>query len=47
MSNSKPVIIADPQKGIKVDAGDIAKNFRDEIKLKVEAMKKAGVGMFV
>ena len=45
-SDSKPLIVADSTKGIKVNAGVIAKPFRDEIKAKVEAMKKAGKGTY-
>jgi hypothetical protein len=41
---SKPLIVADATKGIKVNAAVVAKTFRDEVKLKVEAMKKAGLG---
>jgi hypothetical protein len=42
--NSKPLIEADPTKGVKVNAGIIAKSFRDEIKDKVGAMKLGGIG---
>jgi hypothetical protein len=42
--NSKPLIEADPAKGVKVNAGVIAKSFRDEIKEKVGAMKLEGIG---
>lgn len=41
---SKPLIEADPTKGIKVNAGVVAKSYRDEIKAKVEALKQEGVG---
>ena len=46
MSNqeSKPVIKADPTKGVKVDVGDVSKPFRNEIKQKVAALKKEGIG---
>ena len=40
----KPVIFQDPTKGIKVNAAVVAKPFRDEIKAKVEGMKKMGLG---
>ena len=40
----KPLIVADPQKGIKMDVGVVAQPFRDEIRAKVAAMKKAGLG---
>jgi hypothetical protein len=40
----KPVIVADPTKGVKLDAGLVAQPFRNEIKAKVEAMKQAGMG---
>ena len=44
-SNNKPtLIVSDPTKGVKVNAGIVAKPFRDEIKAKVEAMKQAGFG---
>ena len=43
-ASSKPLIVADATKGIKVNAGIIAKPFREEIKAKTEAMKKAGKG---
>jgi hypothetical protein len=41
---SKPLIVADATKGIKVNAAVVAKAFRDEVKSKVVAMKKAGLG---
>jgi hypothetical protein len=41
---AKPVIMADATKGIKVNAGVVAKPFRDEIKAKVAAMKSDGIG---
>mmetsp|Transcript_19712 Transcript_19712/g.47601 ORF Transcript_19712/g.47601 Transcript_19712/m.47601 type:complete len:385 (-) Transcript_19712:152-1306(-) len=42
-SNNKPtLVVADPTKGVKVNAGVVAKPFREEIKAKVEAMKHAG-----
>ena len=44
MSDTKPVIVADPTKGVKLNASDVAKPFREEIKAKVEAMKAAGQG---
>lgn len=40
----KPVIFQDPTKGVKVNAAVVAKPFRDEIKAKVEGMKKMGLG---
>ena len=42
--NKKRLIEADPAKGVKVNAGVIAKPFRDEIKGKIEAMKREGLG---
>ena len=44
--SSKPLIEADPTKGVKVNAGVVAKSFRDEIKAKVGAMKHKGIGKF-
>jgi hypothetical protein len=41
---TKPVVVADPTKGVKMDATLVAQPFRDEIKAKVEAMKRAGLG---
>ena len=38
------LIIRDPAKGIKVDAGIVAKSFREEIKEKVALLKKSGIG---
>lgn len=43
---SKPVIVADPTKGVKVDAGVVAAPFRKEIRDKVEALKAHGVGTY-
>ena len=43
----KPLVDADQAKGVKVNAGAIAKPFRDEIKKKVETMKQDGIGKFV
>jgi|Transcript_5272 methylenetetrahydrofolate dehydrogenase (NAD+) len=40
---SKPLIEADPDKGVKVNAGVVAKAFRDEIRQKVERMKQDGL----
>jgi hypothetical protein len=44
---STPLIVADASKGIKVNAGVIAKPFRDEIKVKVQSMVKQGIGTSV
>jgi hypothetical protein len=44
MSNPAPLITASPEKGIKVDAAVIASSFRQEIKDKVERLKKEGIG---
>jgi hypothetical protein len=41
---TKPVVVADPTKGVKLDASLVAQPFRNEIKAKVQAMKQAGVG---
>ena len=43
-SQYTPVVISDSTKGIKVDAGDVAKPFREEIKAKVNEMKSQGHG---
>lgn len=43
MSNPAPLITASPEKGIKVDAAVIASSFRQEIKDKVERLKKEGI----
>ena len=45
MSDEKPLIVADPTKGIKVNSGVVAKQFRDELKAKVAALKERGLGM--
>eukprot|EP00934_Nitzschia_sp_Nitz4_P006782 Nitzschia sp. Nitz4//scaffold149_size55946//2268//3660//NITZ4_006585-RA/size55946-augustus-gene-0.70-mRNA-1//-1//CDS//3329536782//6772//frame0 len=42
-TTSKPLIVADPTKGIKVDAAVVAASFRNEIKAKVEQMKNQGL----
>lgn len=42
----KPLIVADPKKGVKMDVGVVAQPFRDEIRAKIAAMKKAGLGEF-
>jgi hypothetical protein len=44
---STPLIVADATKGIKVNAGVIAKPYRDEIKAKVQSMVKQGIGTSV
>jgi hypothetical protein len=44
MATSTPLIVADPTKGTKVDAGIVAKSFRDEIKAKVAELKTQGIG---
>ena len=41
---STPVIVADPTKGVKVDAGVVAAPFRKEIRDKVQVLKAHGVG---
>jgi hypothetical protein len=38
------IVVADPAKGIKVDAGIIAQPFRDEIKERVLQLHKHGIG---
>ena len=43
-TTTTPLVVADPTKGIKVNAGIIAKPFRDEIKAKVLALKEQGKG---
>ena len=43
---TKMAIVADPTKGVKVDAAVVAKPFREEIKAKVAAMKNDGIGTF-
>ena len=43
-SERKPLVLADPAKGTKMDASIVAKSFRNEIKAKVVAMKQAGIG---
>mmetsp|Transcript_16104 Transcript_16104/g.26160 ORF Transcript_16104/g.26160 Transcript_16104/m.26160 type:complete len:372 (+) Transcript_16104:61-1176(+) len=40
---SKPAVVADPTKGVKLDASLVAQPFREEIKAKVQAMKQAGM----
>ena len=48
MAEVKPtVIVADPKKGVKVDAAVVAKPFRQEIKDKVSAMKVEGIGTYL
>mmetsp|Transcript_7501 Transcript_7501/g.9776 ORF Transcript_7501/g.9776 Transcript_7501/m.9776 type:complete len:370 (+) Transcript_7501:181-1290(+) len=37
------VIVADPSKGVKVDAGVVAKPFREEIKEKIKFLKSQGI----
>lgn len=44
MTALAPVIEKLPDKGVKVDAAIIAKPFRDEIKAKVQELKKQGIG---
>jgi hypothetical protein len=44
---SATIAIADPSKGIKVDATAVATPFRDEIKAKVADMKARGIGTFM
>ena len=42
--STSALIVADPSKGIKVNAAIVAKPFRDEIKEKVKALKAHGIG---
>ena len=42
--NSTLLITADSTKGTKVNAGVVAKPFRDEIKRKVERLRSNGIG---
>ena len=44
---AKPVIEAKVNEGIRVDASVVAKPFRQEIKTKVAALKKQGIGEWV
>jgi hypothetical protein len=44
MKEAAPLIVAYPDKGVKVDISVVAKQFRDEIKEKVEALKAHGIG---
>ena len=46
-SNNTTLIVADPNKGIKVDAAIVAKPFRNGIKEKVAELKRQGIGMCV
>lgn len=45
-TNPDQLIVSLSDKGIKVDASVVAKSYREEIKLKVEALRKKGVGMY-
>lgn len=45
VDTNKPLIVADPTKGVKVNSSVVAKPFRDELKAKVEEMKQMGLGM--
>ena len=40
------LIVANPDKGVKVDAALIAQPFREEIKQKVKEWKKQGIGTY-
>jgi hypothetical protein len=42
----KPLIVADPTKGVTMNASVVAQPFRDEIRAKIAAMKEAGLGAF-
>jgi hypothetical protein len=42
--SSTPLIVASPDKGIKIDAAVIAKSFRQEVKDQVQELKKDGIG---
>lgn len=44
MATTTAIVVADPTKGIKVDAGIIAQPFRDEIKERVSQLHKHGIG---
>ena len=37
------IIVSDPTKGVKVDAGAVASPFREEIRTKVEKLKEQGI----
>lgn len=41
---STKLIAADPEKGVKVNAGVVAAPFREEIKAKVAELKSQGIG---
>mmetsp|Transcript_8096 Transcript_8096/g.9778 ORF Transcript_8096/g.9778 Transcript_8096/m.9778 type:complete len:366 (+) Transcript_8096:124-1221(+) len=43
VADSNGVIVKDPEKGVKVDAGVVAKPFRAEIKVKTQKLKEAGI----
>jgi len=40
----KPLIVADPHKGVKVNASVVANPFREEIKKKVRKLKEQKIG---
>ena len=43
-NETAPIIVALPDKGIKVDATTVAKPFREEIKKKIQEFKEDGIG---
>lgn len=43
-NTNEKLVVADPSKGVRVDAAMIAKRFRTEIKQKVAELKARGVG---
>ena len=44
---TKPLVVQDATKGVRVNASVVAQPFRDEVKRKVEDMKRMGLGTFV
>jgi hypothetical protein len=44
VNSSNKVIVADPSRGIKVNAAVVAEPFRQEIKARVQQLKEHGIG---
>lgn len=40
-------IVADPTRGVKVDASLVAEPFRQEVRARVERLKVQGLGMYI
>ena len=47
MASNKPLIVADPNKGVKMDAAIVAEPFREEIRTRVRELQEHGIRKYL